>query len=50
MSWPFTTSRGVVELSTTACSVHVLRYTTVQRAAMRLTAAADAEAEAATGV
>jgi hypothetical protein len=36
--------QGVVELSTTACSVHVLRYTTVQRAAMRLTAAAEAEA------
>ena len=37
---------GVVKLSTTACGVHVLKDTTVQRAAMKLSAAADAEAEA----
>lgn len=35
---------GVVKLSTSAAGVHVLKDTTVQRAAMRLTAAADAEA------
>jgi len=36
----------VVKLSTTACGVHVLKDTTVQRAVMKLTAAAAAEAEA----
>ena len=35
---------GVVKLSTTASGVHVLKDTTVQRAVMKLTAAADAEA------
>lgn len=38
--------QGVVKLSTTACGVHVLKDTTVQRAAMRLTDAHEAEAEA----
>jgi hypothetical protein len=42
--------QGVVKLSTTASGVHVLKDTSVQRAAMRLTAAAEAETEAATGV
>jgi hypothetical protein len=42
--------QGVVKLSTTASGVHVLKDTTVQRAAMRLTAAAEAGAEAATSV
>ena len=41
--------QGSVKLSTTASGVHVLKDTTVQRAAMRLTAAAEAETEAATG-
>jgi hypothetical protein len=35
--------QGVVKLSTTACGVHVLKDTTVQRAAMKLTTAAEAE-------
>lgn len=38
--------QGVVKLSTTACSVHVLKDTTVQRAAMRLTTVAEDEAAA----
>lgn len=42
--------QGVVKLSTTACGVHILKDTTVQRAAMQLTAAADAEAAATTDV
>jgi len=33
--------QGVVKLSTTACSVRVLKDTTVQRAALRLTAVAE---------
>jgi hypothetical protein len=37
---------GVVKLSTTACGVHVLKDTTVQRATMRLSAAAEGEAAA----
>jgi hypothetical protein len=37
-------NEGVVKLSTTSSSVHVLKDITVQRAAMRLAAAADAEA------
>ena len=41
---------GVVKLSTTACGVHVLKDTTVQRAAMKLTAAAEAEAKVATSM
>ena len=36
--------QGAVKLSTTAAGVHVLNDTTVQRAAMKLTAAAEAEA------
>jgi hypothetical protein len=47
---PSTMSRGVVKLSTTASGVHVPKETSVQRAAMRLTAAVEAEIEAATGV
>jgi hypothetical protein len=39
--------QGVVKLSTTASGVHILKDTTVQRAAMKLTAAADAEAQVA---
>ena len=35
--------QGVVKLSTTASHVHVLKDITVQRATMRLTAAAEAE-------
>lgn len=35
---------GVVKLSTTASGVHVLKDTTVRRAAMRLTVAAEADA------
>jgi hypothetical protein len=42
--------QGVVKLSTTASGVHVLKDTTVQRAAMKLTVAANAEAEAATSM
>jgi hypothetical protein len=42
--------QGAVKLSTTASGVHVLKDTTVQRAATRLTAAAEAETEAATSV
>ena len=42
--------QGVVKLSTTACGVHVLKDTTVQRAAMKLTTAAEAEAEVATSM
>jgi hypothetical protein len=42
--------QGVVKLSTTACGVHVLKDTTVRRAAMKLTAAAEAEAEVATSM
>ena len=42
--------QGVVKLSTTACGVHVLKDTTVQRAAMKLTSAAEAEAEVATSM
>jgi hypothetical protein len=42
--------QGVVKLSTTACGVHVLKDTTVQRAAMKLTTAAEAEAAAATSL
>jgi hypothetical protein len=38
--------QGVVKLSTTACDVHVLKDTTVQRAAMRLTSAAQDETAA----
>lgn len=38
--------QGVVKLSTTECSVHVLKDTTMQRAAMRLTAVAEDEAAA----
>ena len=34
----------VVKLSTTASDVHVLKDTTVRRAAMRVTATADADA------
>jgi hypothetical protein len=34
--------QGVVKLSTTASGVHVLKSTTVQRAVMKLTAAAEA--------
>lgn len=34
--------QGVVKLSTTAAGVHVLKDTTVQRAAMKLTTAAEA--------
>lgn len=41
--------QGVVKLSTTASGVHVLKDTTVQRAAMKLSSAAEAEASA-TGV
>jgi hypothetical protein len=33
--------QGIVKLSTTACGVHVPEDITVQRAAMRLTAAAE---------
>jgi len=36
--------QGVVKLSTTASGVHVLKDTTVQRAVMKVTAAAEAEA------
>ena len=36
--------QGVVKLSTTASGVHVLKDTTVRRAAMRLTSAAENEA------
>jgi hypothetical protein len=36
--------QGVVKLSTTASDVHVLKDTTVRRAAMRVTATADADA------
>jgi hypothetical protein len=39
--------QGVVKLSTTASGVHVLKDTTVQRAAMKLSDAADAETGAA---
>jgi hypothetical protein len=39
--------QGVVKLSTTACGVHILKDTTVQRAAMKLTASTDADAAAA---
>ena len=42
--------QGVVKLSTTASGVHVLKDTTVQRAVMKLTAAAEAEAAVAKGV
>jgi len=42
--------QGVVKLSTTACGVHVLKDTTVQRAAMKLTTAAEAESEVATSM
>ena len=42
--------QGVVKLSTTASGVHVLKDITVQRAAMKLTSAAEAEAESATGL
>jgi hypothetical protein len=42
--------QGVVKLSTTACGVHVLKDTTVQRAAMQVTAAAEAEAAATTDI
>ena len=42
--------QGVVKLSTTACGVHVLKDTTVQRAAMKLTTAAEAEAKVATSM
>jgi hypothetical protein len=38
--------QGVVKLSTTACGVHVLKDTTVQRAARRLTSAAADDATA----
>ena len=38
--------QGVVKLSTTASGVHVLKDTTVQRAAMRLDAAAENAATA----
>ena len=38
--------RSFVKLSTTACGVHVLKETTVQRAAMRLTTAAEDETAA----
>ena len=38
--------QGVVKLSTTACGVHVLKDTTVRRAAMRLTTAVEDEAAA----
>jgi hypothetical protein len=38
--------QGVVKLATTACGVHVLKDTTVQRATMRLSAAAEDEAAA----
>jgi hypothetical protein len=38
--------QGVVKLSTTASGVHILKDTTVQRAAIKLTDAAEAEAEA----
>lgn len=37
---------GVVKLSTTASGVHVLKATTVQRAAMRLTVTAEDAAAA----
>lgn len=40
----------VVKLSTTAAGVHVLQDTTTQRAAIRLTTAADAEAQSAASV
>lgn len=36
--------QGVVKLATTASGVHVLKDTTVQRALMVISAAADAEA------
>ncbi|MGC1412755.1 MAG: hypothetical protein WA864_27885 [Acetobacteraceae bacterium] len=36
--------QGVVKLATTAAGVHVLKDTTVQRAVMVVSAAADAEA------
>ena len=36
--------QGVVKLATTASGVHVLKDTTVQRAVMVVSAAADAEA------
>ena len=42
--------QGVVKLSTTACGVHVLKDTSVQRAAMKLTTAAEAEAKVATSM
>jgi hypothetical protein len=42
--------QGVVKLSTTACGVHVLKDTSVQRAAMKLTNAAEAEAKVATSM
>jgi hypothetical protein len=35
--------QGVVKLSTTACGVHVLKDTTVQRATIRLTTVAEAD-------
>jgi len=36
--------QGVVKLSTTAAGVHILKDTTVRRATMKLTAAAEADA------
>ena len=36
--------QGVVKLSTTACGVHVLKDTTVQRAVLKLTSATEADA------
>jgi len=42
--------QGVVKLSTTACGVHVLKDTSVRRAAMKLTTAAEAEAKVATSM
>ncbi|HTW71397.1 MAG TPA: hypothetical protein VME47_16035 [Acetobacteraceae bacterium] len=38
--------QGAVKLSTTAAGVHVLKDTTVQRATMKLTSAAEADAAA----
>lgn len=38
--------QGIVKLPITACGVHIPEDTTVQRAAMRLTAAADDDAVA----
>jgi hypothetical protein len=44
MWWRSTTSEAGVRLSTPASSAHVLKTTTEQRAAMMITAAAEAEA------